>query len=124
MLVLPFPSGTLTAELFLLAFLVLLEFTRIFTGWKANLTESVGGMGICVALYVPGILGVLYFLIWQVSRLYISTKLSISIKKPFISGLYSTSRNGPLWRSINHPRLAIDLFSHLFDFILRRNLLK
>lgn len=64
---LPFPSGTLTAELFLLAFLVLLEFTRIFTGWKANLTESVGGMGICVALYVPGILGVLYFLIWQVN---------------------------------------------------------
>lgn len=63
---LPFPSGTLTAELVLLLFLTLLEFTRIFTGWKANLTENIGGMGICIALFVPGILGVLYFLIWQV----------------------------------------------------------
>ena len=67
-LVLPFPSGTLFAELVLLIFLVLLETTRIFTGWKANLTENVGGMGLCVALFVPGILGVLYFLIWQVKH--------------------------------------------------------
>ena len=64
--VLPFPSGTLFAELVLLLFLVLLESVRIFTGWKANLTENVGGMGLCVALFVPGILGVLYFLVWQV----------------------------------------------------------
>ena len=54
------------AELLLLVFLALIEATRIFTGWKANLTENVGGMGLCVALFVPGILGVLYFLIWQV----------------------------------------------------------
>ena len=65
--VLPFPHGTLAAELILLTFLTLLESIRLFTGWKANLTENVGGMSLCVALYVPGILGVLYFLIWQVS---------------------------------------------------------
>eukprot|EP00093_Oithona_nana_P003523 03523.XXX_108573_108971_1 [CDS] Oithona nana genome sequencing. len=66
-IVLPFPHGTLAAELILLTFLTLLESIRLFTGWKANLTENVGGMSLCVALYVPGILGVLYFLIWQVS---------------------------------------------------------
>ena len=65
--VLPFPHGTLAAEVILLTFLTLLESIRLFTGWKANLTENVGGMSLCVALYVPGILGVLYFLIWQVS---------------------------------------------------------
>ena len=63
--VLPFPNGTLASELVILSFLALLEVTRIFTGWKANLTENVGGMGLCVGLYVPGILGVLYFLVWQ-----------------------------------------------------------
>ena len=50
----------------ILTFLTLIEITRIFTGWKANLTENVGGMGLCVGLYIPGILGVLYFLVWQV----------------------------------------------------------
>ena len=64
--VLPFPHGTLASELILLTFLTLLESIRLFAGWKANLTENVGGMSLCVALYVPGILGVLYFLIWQV----------------------------------------------------------
>merc|ERR1712062_902862 len=47
-IVLPFPHGTLASELILLTFLTLLESIRLF-----------------VALYVPGILGVLYFLIWQ-----------------------------------------------------------
>ena len=65
-IVLPFPNGTLVSELVILSFLTMLEITRIFTGWKANLTENVGGMSLCVGLYIPGILGVLYFLVWQV----------------------------------------------------------
>lgn len=63
---LPFPGGNLASELILLLFLVILESIRIFAGWKANLTENVGGMGLSVILFIPGILGVLYFLIWQV----------------------------------------------------------
>ena len=67
------------AELLLLVFLALIEATRIFTGWKANLTENVGGMGLCVALFVPGILGVLYFLIWQVIQYYLKWMVHKSI---------------------------------------------
>lgn len=64
---LPFPNGTFAAELILLSFLALLESIRLFSGWKANLTENVAGMGLSVTLFIPGILGVLYFLIWQAS---------------------------------------------------------
>ena len=64
--VLPFPVGTLVAEIILLLFLILVESIRLFAGWKSNLTENAGGMSISVMLFIPGILGVLYFLIWQV----------------------------------------------------------
>ena len=64
--VLPFPVGTLVAEFILLVFLILVESIRLFAGWKSNLTENAGGMSISVMLFIPGILGVLYFLIWQV----------------------------------------------------------
>ena len=64
--VLPFPVGTLVAEIILLLFLIFVESIRLFAGWKSNLTENAGGMSISVMLFIPGILGVLYFLIWQV----------------------------------------------------------
>nr|XP_040583514.1 transmembrane protein 216-like [Lepeophtheirus salmonis] len=44
----------------------LLETLRIFTGWKGNLVQNVYLIGISIVLIVPGILGVLYIMLWQI----------------------------------------------------------
>ena len=50
----------------LLGLLVVIETVRIFFGWKANLTESLAEMALSIGLFVLGVLGVVYVLIWQV----------------------------------------------------------
>ena len=63
---LPLPLGNLALEVFLLACLSLCEALRMFFGWKGNLTESAAATLVATLLLVPGVLGVLFFLIWQV----------------------------------------------------------
>ncbi len=67
-LVLPYPGGNLATDLVLLALLIVMETLRIFFGWKSNLTESMAEMLLSIGLFVLGVLGVLYILIWQVIR--------------------------------------------------------
>ena len=102
--VLPFPHGTLASELILLTFLTLLESIRLFAGWKANLTENVGGMSLCVALYVPGILGVLYFLIWQVRCKSFYTEKAGFISTQIFTGLHLKNRIDLMWNPIDNAR--------------------
>jgi hypothetical protein len=56
----------LATDLVLLGLLVVMETLRIFFGWKSNLTESLPEMALSIGLFVLGVLGVLYLLIWQV----------------------------------------------------------
>ena len=64
--VLPYPGANLAIDLVLLGLLVVIETVRIFFGWKANLTESLAEMALSIGLFVLGVLGVVYVLIWQV----------------------------------------------------------
>jgi hypothetical protein len=64
----------LATDLVLLGLLVVMETLRIFFGWKSNLTESLPEMALSIGLFVLGVLGVLYLLIWQVKILHESTK--------------------------------------------------
>ena len=66
--VLPYPGGNLATDLVLLALLIVMETLRIFFGWKSNLTESMAEMLLSIGLFVLGVLGVVYILIWQVIR--------------------------------------------------------
>ena len=42
------------------------EAVRIFFSWKGNLTESASSVIAALVLCVPGVFGVIYFLVWQV----------------------------------------------------------
>ena len=64
----------MATDLVLLGLLVVMETLRIFFGWKSNLTESLPEMALSIGLFVLGVLGVLYLLIWQVKILHESTK--------------------------------------------------
>ncbi|XP_023347316.1 transmembrane protein 216 [Eurytemora carolleeae] len=64
-IILPYPSGNIAAESILLVLLVLVEISRISSGWKGNLTENSGSMIISTVLIIPSVLAVLYFLLWQ-----------------------------------------------------------
>ena len=64
-IVLPYPSGYFVLELSILLFLAIVEGLRIINGWKANLTEDKTYMGLSILLFIPGILGIIYFLLWQ-----------------------------------------------------------
>jgi hypothetical protein len=59
----------LATDLVLLGLLVVMETLRIFFGWKSNLTESLPEMALSIGLFVLGVLGVLYLLIWQVKTI-------------------------------------------------------
>lgn len=65
-IILPYPPRILVGELVLLAFLAIVEALRIYNGWRANLTENTKVMAMSVVLLIPGVLGIIYFLIWQV----------------------------------------------------------
>ncbi|PSN39924.1 Transmembrane protein 216 [Blattella germanica] len=62
---LPYPTGTIVSEYILLVFLCCVESMRIFLGRKGNLTERSFSVLMSIALTVPSVFGVLYFLIWQ-----------------------------------------------------------
>lgn len=62
---LPYPAGTLLSEFLLLFFLCCTECVRIFLGRKGNLTERGIVVLVSVALTIPSMCGVLYFLLWQ-----------------------------------------------------------
>jgi len=64
-LVLPYPSAYFALEFSILVFLALVEALRIVNGWKANLTEDTTFMAISILLFIPGMLGIIYFLLWQ-----------------------------------------------------------
>ena len=64
--VFPLPGWNLFAEILVLCLLVLCESLRIFFGWKGNLTARSAPLAVAVAMIVPGVLGVLFFLLWQV----------------------------------------------------------
>ena len=64
--VLPYPTSYFALEFSILVFLAIVEGLRIINGWKANLTENTTYMGLSIILFIPGILGIIYFLLWQV----------------------------------------------------------
>ena len=72
--VLPYPTPYFALEFSILVFLAIVEGLRIINGWKANLTENITYMGLSIVLFIPGILGIIYFLLWQVFVSYILNK--------------------------------------------------
>ena len=62
-----------------LTLLLLCESLRLFFGWKGNLTARSAPLAAAVAMLVPGVLGVLFFLLWQVS-LYNAFQLVFSVE--------------------------------------------
>ena len=65
MSILPYPSGNIVAEIFLLAFLGAIEWVRIFMGKKGNLTEALMSIALSVIFTAPSVLALLYLLLWQ-----------------------------------------------------------
>ena len=43
----------------------LIEACRILSGWKGNLTENKGSIGISLVLVVPAVLSCVYILVFQ-----------------------------------------------------------
>jgi len=64
-ILLPYPTGVLFSEVLFVLLLAVVEAARLLSGWKGNLTESAGSVGVSLALVVPSVLGVLYLLLWQ-----------------------------------------------------------
>merc|ERR1711972_905400 len=64
-ILLPYPTGVLFSEVLFVLLLAVVEAARLLSGWKGNLTESPGSVGVSLALVVPSVLGVLYLLLWQ-----------------------------------------------------------
>ncbi|XP_018914329.1 transmembrane protein 216-like [Bemisia tabaci] len=62
---LPYSTGTIFMEFFLLLFLSCVEGLRLFFAHKGNLTEKCSTLFFSVILLVPSTFGVLYFLYWQ-----------------------------------------------------------
>ena len=73
-------------------------------------------MSLCVALYVPGILGVLYFLIWQVNKNKDQESFQISEFSFFLlQGLHLTNRVDFMRDSIDDARPTTYFFVDLFN---------
>jgi len=64
-ILLPYPTGVLFSEVLFVLLLAVVEAARLLSGWKGNLTESAGSVGVSLALVIPSVLGVLYLLLWQ-----------------------------------------------------------
>ena len=52
-----------------------IETCRIFSGWKGNLTENKGSIGISLVLIVPAVLSCVYILAFQSYVLRFTSKL-------------------------------------------------
>lgn len=63
--VLPYPSGNIVSEVFLLFFLGGVEAVRIFMGKKGNLTERIISLVLSIIFTAPSVLAMLYLLLWQ-----------------------------------------------------------
>uniref|UniRef100_UPI00398EE369 transmembrane protein 80-like isoform X2 n=1 Tax=Pristiophorus japonicus TaxID=55135 RepID=UPI00398EE369 len=60
-----FPAGNLTLDLVLLILMVTLEVTRLYHGFKGNLTEEAVPVVISLVLTIGSVMLSLYFLLWQ-----------------------------------------------------------
>lgn len=88
--VLPYPTRNIAVEITIIILLILVESARIFAGWKGNLTENVGSMILSLALIIPGILGVVYFLVWQVGSVFTKWFSDIKPEKYVYSLFFQT----------------------------------
>jgi hypothetical protein len=61
-----------------------IETIRIFFGWKANLTESLTEMALSIGLFVLGVLGVLYLLIWCPCYKTLTSSSSLTLLGPML----------------------------------------
>merc|ERR1712079_772687 len=64
-IILPYKSFTLFSEFLLMATMGVIEACRILSGWKGNLTESKGSIGVSLVLIVPAVLSCVYLLVFQ-----------------------------------------------------------
>lgn len=62
---LPYPPGNIVSEAFLLAFYVIIEYGRIMSGERGNLTEKSLFVMISVILSGPACTVLVYLLLWQ-----------------------------------------------------------
>ncbi len=63
------PSLNVFLEVLVLLGFCMCEALRIFFAKKGNLTESATDTGISILLLVPAVLGVVFFMVWQVQPL-------------------------------------------------------
>ena len=135
-IVLPYPSAYFALEFSILVFLALVEALRIVNGWKANLTEDTTFMAISILLFIPGMLGIIYFLLWQVMtlgfRFHKQSSLSNFIHHPFvfhlllnfsISDVRVENRNDILWCTTDYSRTSTPIFNDLYYILLWRDIL-
>ena len=132
----PYPSAYFALEFSILVFLALVEALRIVNGWKANLTEDTTFMAISILLFIPGMLGIIYFLLWQVitlickfhkkSRLYVLMRIFIHllIANFLISDVRVENRNDILWCTTDYPRTSTPIFDDLYHILLWRDILR
>jgi len=64
-IILPYKTLTLFSEFLLLLTMCVIETCRVMSGWKGNLTESKGSIGISLVLLVPAVLSSVYVLVFQ-----------------------------------------------------------
>ena len=64
--VFPYPFSNFAVEFGILCALAACEGLRFFFSWKGNLTEQAMTMVLALVLMIPGVLGVTFYLIWQV----------------------------------------------------------
>ena len=137
-IVLPYPSAYFALEFSILVSLALVEALRIVNGWKANLTEDTTFMAISILLFIPGMLGIIYFLLWQVMTLGCkfhkqSSYLCIYehfyqfvfhlLDKFLISDVRIEDRNDILWCTTDYPRTSTPIFDDLYHILLWRDIL-
>ncbi|KAF2358054.1 hypothetical protein FHG87_011191, partial [Trinorchestia longiramus] len=62
---LPYPSGNIVSEVFLLVFYVIIEYGRIMSGERGNLTEKSLFVVVSLILSVPACTVLVYMFMWQ-----------------------------------------------------------
>jgi len=77
-LTLPYPTGNIVSEVFLLVFFALIEYGRIESGERGNLTEKLSYVLASLVLQVPSCVVLVYWLLWQTYVLRVEVVVVVS----------------------------------------------